>query len=335
MQSIDPSKLRLRRYPNGIWRIVWTHARVTRSRSTGERSQAAAAMALARFVDELASGRTGAAPSVADILALRLEERQGQAIDHGRLAHGAKALGRHLGAFLAQDLKPLHARRYAQARRAEGAGDGTIGQELGQLRAALRLAHEEGLTGPPPALKGPARPAPRQRWLTRDEAARLLDACAAAHLRLFVALAMHTGARSGAIRALTWDRVDLERRLIDYADPTKAATRKGRAVVPVNRTLLAILEAARPAAEGAHVVSWRGRPIGDPRKAFAAAVAKAGLEAVTPHVLRHSVATWLDEAGTDLRRVAGVLGHADSRTTERVYVHRRAELLRDAVEQLA
>lgn len=105
-------------------------------------------------------------------------------------------------------------------------------------------------------------------------------------------------------------------------------------MVPINDTLAAALEAAAAEASSAYVVAWRNRPIGDPRKAFATACRQAGLEGVTPHVLRHSVATWLDEAGTDLRRVAGVLGHSDSRTTERVYVHRRAELLREAVNQL-
>lgn len=335
MQRFDPARYRLRRFPNGIWRIVWTESRVTRSRSTGARNQAEAAMALARMVEAERSGGAGARPTVDDVIELYLDARRGIAADHGRLEHGAKALRRLLGCRFADELRPADGRRYTEARRVEGVGAGTIGQELGQLRAALRLAHEESMVAPPPLLRGPSRPQPKQRWLSRDEAARLLDACGAAHLRLFVAIAMHTGARSGAIRGLTWDRVDPDRRLIDFADPEKQATKKGRAIVPINRTLSKILEEARPRAESAFVVSWRRRPIGDPRRAFAAAVARAGLEGVTPHVLRHSVATWLDDEGIDLRRVAGVLGHSDSRTTERVYVHRRAELLRAAVEAIA
>lgn len=329
-----PERYRLRRFANGVWRIVWTEARVTRSHSTGEATQAGAALYLARWLEARERAAEPADSTVAAVLAYHLEEARPRVADPARLEHGAKPLVRHLGHKIAAGLRPLDSRGYAKARGAEGAGPGTVGYELRQLRAALRLAHAEGLIDTLPAVKPPPRPEPKSRWLGRQEAARLLEACTAQHLRLFVALAMHTGARSGAIRGLTWDRVDLDRRLIDYGDPTKARTKKGRAVVPINATLAAILGAARPEA-GGHVVAWRGRPIGDPRRAFAAAAARAGLAHVTPHTLRHSVATWLDGEGVDVRQVAAVLGHADSRTTERVYIKRRAESLRGAVEALA
>lgn len=66
--------------------------------------------------------------------------------------------------------------------------------------------------------------------------------------------------------------------------------------------------------------------------AFAAACDAAGLTGVTPHVLRHSVATWLDEDGIPIERISKLLGHRDTRTTQRIYAKPGVNVLRPAAD---
>ena len=59
------------------------------------------------------------------------------------------------------------------------------------------------------------------------------------------------------------------------------------------------------------------------RRAWRSVVEAAGLgPEVTPHVLRHTCASWLLWEGRTIWEVAGIIG-ADASTVERVYGHHR------------
>lgn len=182
-----------------------------------------------------------------------------------------------------------------------------------------------------PHVAGPPTPAPRDRWLTREEAKRLLAACGDFHVRVFAALALHTAARSGAILDLTWDRVDLERRRLDYGQG-RGNKRRVRAV-PIGDELLALLARTRELATSDHVVEFAGGRVGSVRTGFLAACRRAGLAGVTPHVLRHTAATWMAQAGVPMWEIAGMLGNSVE-VVARTYAKHSPDHLRHATSAI-
>jgi integrase len=52
---------------------------------------------------------------------------------------------------------------------------------------------------------------------------------------------------------------------------------------------------------------------------------EAGFPWATPHTLRRTVASLLDEAGQPIALAANVLGHKDAAMTARVYLNRRGD----------
>ncbi len=302
-----------------------------------------------RFLSQLAAGiatpEPPPTPTIGAILDGYLLDRKATVASYATLCHAAAALRRHLG-----DLEPSHLTRersrfYARRRHAEGhmvgpanarrkkpTADGTIIRELVTLRAALAWAHAERWIVHVPTVDVPRAPRPRDRWLNRDEAARLLESARAPHVRLFLALALYTAGRAGALLALRWDAVDLKHRLISLGD---GRGHKHRAVVPINDELLPLLtEAARGATCG-HVIEHGGAPVGSVVTGTRAAAARAKLPGVTPHTLRHTAATWMAQAGVPMVEIASFLGHKTTTTTERVYSHHSPEYLRRAAAALS
>lgn len=174
----------------------------------------------------------------------------------------------------------------------------------------------------------PATPPPRERWITEDEAGALMAELVDPHLRLFTILALTTAARSGAILDLTWGRVDMARRQIALGSPQEG--RKRRAVVPINNTAFAALEAAQSVSTCEYVVEYAGRQVKSIKKGFREAARRAGLDDVTPHVLRHTAATWMVQQGVPIEQVAKYLGHSDPRITYRVYAKFAPDYLKAA-----
>lgn len=300
-------------------------------RSTGCTDRADAERVLAAYRRDLDRPQL-ASVTTAAILAAYLDDRRDKHLPGvARLGYAHKQLARAFGQQPPEALTEKALRGYVLARLDDGIAPATARTELQALRAALRWAGAQHLIATVPAVPLPPRPEPRDRWLTRDEAERLLAACHDPHLRLFVLLALHTAARSAAILGLTWSRVDLEGRRIDLR--TKSTTKRG-ARVPINDTLLAALLPASELATCAYVVEWGGDRVQRVIKGFRAAARRAGLPDVTPHTLRHTAATWMAQAGVPLWEIAGFMGHTSTRMLQDTYGHHSPDHMAKAAKAL-
>lgn len=219
-------------------------------------------------------------------------------------------------------------RAYAGARRAMGAKDGTIWTELGHLRTVFIWAAARKLIAHAPPIERPAKPAPKDRWLTDSEIARLLDAAKEHHIRLAILLMLSTAGRIGAILELTWDRVDFDGGKVNLRS-TELGPRKGRAVVPMNDGLRAALSTAKAVAQTDHVIEWAGSPVKSIKTGFRSACSDAKLAGVSPHTLRHTAAVHLVAAGVAMQKVAQYLGHSNTFVTEKVYGRYAPDHLRE------
>jgi integrase len=250
------------------------------------------------------------------------------------MTHTWKALDLRFGNLEGEAVSVDDCRAHTLERRSAGIKDGTIHTELGHLRMVLKWAENNTLIARAPYIERPAKPDPKEYHITRVEAGRLLEAANVPHIALAIRLLLSTGARSTAALELTWDRVDLDRKLINLKNPFDRARRKGRATVPVNDMLYAALIEAKASAMSPFVVEWAGKKVGSIKKGLKAAATGAGLPEVSPHVLRHSAAVWLAEDGHSMSEISQFLGHSNTKITERVYARYSPEHLRDLASSL-
>lgn len=259
-----------------------------------------------------------------------LEETRKRSIDDD--VYIFRRLDLHLHGLRIADIGPDHVRAITAAMHAEGLKPGRINRVLSLLRAVLRKAEREWrwLDRAPVVAMQTVEPT-MPRWLTRDEAARLIAECPR-HLAPLVRFSLATGLRESNVCGLEWSHVDLDRRTLTI--PPSHAKGKKPITLPLNRDAVVILRGQH----GQHptrVFTYNGKPLAEAHSgAYRRACQRAGLTDINWHTLRHTWASWMIQSGVPLDRLQK-LGGWSSLAMVQVYAHLATEHLAEYVEAVS
>lgn len=207
----------------------------------------------------------------------------------------------------------------------------TVARELTAIRTALRRLGQWKLDA---TFRVPRPREPRGKKLNNDELQRIrVEIYRIPHREILLAvmeLALETGVRSGEVRKLQVQDIDLAQRII-RVNGTKTAW--SRRTIPISKQLAIKLasftkekppeaplfgDASGPWSRGLVEKQWR------------LCCKKAGLAGTRLHDLRHTAITRMCERGTPDFVIRAIAGHADNQTL-RTYSHVQIEAMRAAL----
>jgi integrase/recombinase XerD len=256
-------------------------------------------------------------------------------VERGLSPNTIAAYTRDLGQYVAflDDREPDEELigRYIGEMRRQGLSDSTVSRKIASIRGLHRFLVSEGVweADPTALIDSPRRPDPFPKALSVEEAIALVEAPgtndeSARRDRALLEFLYGTGARVS-------EAVGVDLRDLDLEDRLARVTGKGskQRLVPLGTKAVESIAAWLP--DRLHLVSRK--VAGDPlfinlrggrlsRQGMFDIVKKHALRVgieparVSPHVLRHSAATHMVEAGADLRTVQEMLGHATISTTQ-------------------
>jgi integrase/recombinase XerD len=181
-------------------------------------------------------------------------------------------------------------------------------------------------------LEPPRRPERLPRYLGEEEVHRLLAAVSASPRdSAIVHVLAFAGLRVGELCHLQVEDIEFERNVLHVrsgkGDKDREVVLEDRSRAAIDRYLS---ERATSGASGGRLF-----PVGPVtvERIVRRAAASAGIpRRVTPHMLRHTLATTLLSRGCDIRYIQKLLGHASVATTQ-IYTHVDTQALRDAYQR--
>lgn len=302
-----------------------------------EKEQALSAYLVEKHTDVRQAGKKDPTNiPIDDVLTLYIKERASTHADPKKTDSRIGFLAAFWSGKMLSEVTGATCREYARTRPEQAAR-----RELEDLRAAIIYHRREGLHDRIVSVVLPDKSPRRERWLTRKEAAHLIRTTwrhqsdhgngahhySRRHIARFMIVARYMGSRAGVIaaasiepkRPATGPWIDLELGMFYGAGIGERETAKKKQKTPVPFELLGHLRRWRKNGQR-FAVEWCGKPVQSVKKGHSEAVAAAGLQGVTQHTWRHTVATWLLSEGVDIEKAGHFLA-VDPGTLRRVYGH--------------
>jgi integrase len=242
-----------------------------------------------------------------------------------------KPLRAILSNMTVDELNASRLRSYIRRRMDDGISNAKINRELSALRRGLNLARMDGLIKdvvPIPRLR---EDNVRTGFLTKIQVERIANT-APEYLSDFIRYAFYSGWRKGEISSLTWDEVDIRRRMIRLAGH-KTKTNEIR-VLPITGELLNVLNRRQGVKVGEFVFHHgNGSPIVQCYKGLKSSFKRAGFEKNTFHDIRRSAVRRLIVGGVPQILAMRITGHKTTSVFNRYAIFQEQDL-RDALDML-
>lgn len=278
-----------------------------------------------------------------------------------------KRINEALGHIRLSKLKPRHLAEFYDLLREEKLTENTISHYHRFLHAVLETAYKVDKLipeNPAKAVIDPPTPGrPKPNFYDDEQTLKLLEALNSAPLKykIFILLALETGARRGELLGLEWKDIDFEKRIIYirrasnytkergiYTSNTKTETSVRK--ISVSAEIISLLKEYKKWQNEQRLKKgdkWtdtdrlftqeNGLPMHPDTsdKWFKKFLRQNNLPPITIHGLRHTNASIMIANNVDIITVAGRLGHADKSTSIRIYGHMLNKKERQAAEIIA